>query len=80
MPQYLVLFFPVHPIVIGIGRAYDQISLFAKSAKEAQYAARLLPLLKTDDSIIHYQKLGLYGMLLEMNEAGMNLHDFTWSC
>ncbi|MDR4200293.1 PucR family transcriptional regulator [Bacillus altitudinis] len=69
-------FFPVHPIVIGIGRAYDQISLFAKSAKEAQYAARLLPLLKTDDSIIHYQKLGLYGMLLEMNEAGMNLHDF----
>ncbi|MFB8733442.1 hypothetical protein ACEQPO_04500 [Bacillus sp. SL00103] len=47
-----------------------QISLFAKAAKEAQYA-RLLPLLKTDESIIHYQKLGLYGMLLEMNEAGM---------
>ncbi|MFJ5965872.1 PucR family transcriptional regulator [Bacillus sp. NPDC093026] len=69
-------FFPIHPIVIGIGKSYDQISLFAKSAKEAQYAAKLLPLLKTDQSIIHYQKLGLYGMLLEMNEAGMNLHDF----
>ncbi|MGE6631628.1 PucR family transcriptional regulator [Bacillus sp. NPDC077027] len=69
-------FFPIHPIVIGIGKAYDHMSLFAKSAKEAQYAARLLPLLKTDDSIIHYQHLGLYGMLLEMNEAGMNLHDF----
>ncbi|MFP3325678.1 PucR family transcriptional regulator, partial [Planococcus sp. SIMBA_160] len=38
-------FFPLHPIVIGIGRAYDQIILFAKSAKEAQYAAKLLPLL-----------------------------------
>lgn len=66
-------FFPNNELVIGIGKFYDRIDELGKSAKEAEYAAKLSELSNSENHITHYRDLGMYDLLLEMNETGMEL-------
>ncbi|MGO4889694.1 PucR family transcriptional regulator [Anaerobacillus sp. MEB173] len=73
-------FFPKIPIYIGIGRSYDEINDLSKSVIEAQQAVRLSNLLFKPTSIIHYDDLGMYHLLLEMRESGINLENLYFDC
>lgn len=68
--------FPDISIIIGIGKDYDQISQIGKSANEAQYAIQLRDLITSKVNIVHYKDLGMYDLLLEMKQNGMNLKRF----
>lgn len=66
-------FFQNIPLIIGIGKCYDDINQLSQSAKEAQLAVSLSGLLKKDQTIIHYNELGMYHLLIDMKEAGIDL-------
>lgn len=66
-------YFPKNELLIGIGNFYDQVADLGKSAKEAQYAAQLSQLIDSKSNITHYRDLGMYDLLLEMNQSGINL-------
>lgn len=63
-------------IRIGIGRNYSDIQLLSQSARESQYAVNFGKLLLKSRSIVHYEELGLYHLLVQMQEMGMNLQEF----
>ncbi|WP_166669548.1 PucR family transcriptional regulator [Paenisporosarcina antarctica] len=66
-------FFPKDPLIIGIGRCYDGISMLSQSAKEAQLAVSLSGVLIKPNTIVHYKELGTYHLLINMKEAGIDL-------
>lgn len=66
-------FFPNYPLIIGIGKFYDDMSMLSQSAKEAQLAVSLSGLLINPSAIVHYNELGTYHLLIEMKEAGIDL-------
>lgn len=66
-------YFPKTDLIIGIGKQCNQINHLGKSAREAQYATILSELIDTDENIVHYRDLGMYDLLLEMNQTGMRL-------
>lgn len=66
-------FFPKDPLIIGIGRCYDGISMLSQSAKEAQLAVSLSGVLTKPNTIVHYKELGTYHLLINMKEAGIDL-------
>lgn len=66
-------FFPNAPLIIGIGRCYDDMSMLSQSAKEAQLAVSLSGLLINSSTIVHYNELGIYHLLINMKEAGIDL-------
>src|SRR5690625_3948375 len=66
-------YFPKIELIIGIGKAYEQVNDLGKSAQEAQYAAELHELIDSESYIAHYRDLGMYDLLLEMNRNGMDL-------
>ncbi|MFA1820407.1 PucR family transcriptional regulator [Virgibacillus oceani] len=68
--------YPNTAIIIGIGKDYDQINEIGKSAVEAQYAIQLSDLIIPDQNIVHYEDLGTYDLLLEMNQKGIDLQEF----
>ncbi|GAB3794055.1 PucR family transcriptional regulator [Virgibacillus kimchii] len=68
--------FPDNGIMIGIGQYYDQIDKLGQSESEAQYAIQLCDLIAPRENIIHYEDLGMYDLLLEMKQNGINLKDF----
>ncbi len=64
------------PIRIGIGRNYSDVQQLAQSARESQYAVNFAKLLLKPKTIVHYEDLGLYHLLIQMQEMGMNLQEF----
>lgn len=66
-------FFPNQPILIGIGKPYQDVELLSHSARQAQYAAKLVYLIGKNKRIIHYNELGMYHLLIEMKDSGMDL-------
>lgn len=68
-------YFPNHKLLIGIGKFYDQVDQLGRSAKEAQYAAKLTNLIDAKKNITHYSDLGMYDLLLEMNQKGIDLSE-----
>lgn len=66
-------YFPNNELLIGIGNFYDQVDQLGKSAKEAQYSAKLTDLVGSKKFITHYSDLGMYDLLLEMNQKGIDL-------
>lgn len=67
---------PLFSIRIGIGRNYHDIHLLSQSARESQYALNFGKLLLKPKNIVHYEDLGLYHLLVQMQEMGMNLQEF----
>lgn len=61
---------------IGIGRTYRDFHLLANSAKEAQHAVTFAKLLLKPKTVVHYDDLGMYHLLIQMKELGVNLQDF----
>lgn len=69
--------YPKFPLRIGIGSSCDELTRLSQSAKEAHYALILSPLLPANKAIVHYDDLGLYHLLIEMWELGMDLDEFA---
>ncbi|OCA90326.1 hypothetical protein A8F95_21230 [Bacillus wudalianchiensis] len=65
--------FPNIELIIGIGRGYDKLDELGKSAQEAQYAVKLSGLIGKDVKIVHYDDLGIYDLLLQMERSGISL-------
>ncbi|MBU9711305.1 PucR family transcriptional regulator [Evansella tamaricis] len=63
-------------IMIGIGNAYQEINDVAASAKEAESAVKYAPLLLKEASVIHFEELGFYQMLIRMYDSGISLQAF----
>ncbi|WP_179298782.1 PucR family transcriptional regulator [Evansella halocellulosilytica] len=63
-------------LIIGIGRLYTSVQQFSLSAKEAEYAVQYSHLLLDESSVIHYDDLGFYQMLIQMKESGISLKQF----
>ncbi|WP_134702655.1 PucR family transcriptional regulator [Ammoniphilus sp. YIM 78166] len=61
---------------IGIGRTYKDIHLLANSAKEAQHAVTFAKLLLKPKTVVHYDDLGMYHLLIQMKELGVDLREF----
>lgn len=74
--QEWTLFSPKEPISIGIGKITTDFHELAKSAKQAEQAVHFSQILFHPQSIVHYHDLGLYQLLLQMKESGVNLQDF----
>lgn len=66
-------YFSKIPLRVGIGRHCNNIHLLSKCAQEAQQAEMLSPLLENAPAIVHYNDLGMYSLLMEMREAGIDL-------
>ncbi|MFA9556226.1 PucR family transcriptional regulator [Evansella sp. AB-rgal1] len=64
------------PIFIGIGSPYEDLHHISQSAKEAEYAVLYSPLLLNNSSIVHFDELGFYQMLIQMQESGISLELF----
>ncbi|WP_409342029.1 PucR family transcriptional regulator [Paenibacillus sp. MBLB4367] len=71
------LIYPQFPLRIGIGRSYNEISRLSQSAKEAQHALTFSKLLFKPKSLVEYDDLGLYHFLIQMQELGMNVREFS---
>ncbi|MBB6453368.1 purine catabolism regulator [Salirhabdus euzebyi] len=69
-------FFSDHPIIIGIGKCYEDMTKLYKSASEAKLAITLSNLITPTDSIIHFNDLGMYELLINMKDSGINLEAF----
>lgn len=69
-------FYPKKELIIGIGRPYEQLNYLNKSAVEAQYAVRLYELMDSQNGLVHYQDVGMYDLLLDMDNKGINLIKF----
>lgn len=67
---------PDQPLLIGIGKAYDHVNKLSQSAIEAKYACDLASLLLSEKTIIHYDDLGTYHLLLQMKDLGIDLKQF----
>ncbi|MFD1706952.1 PucR family transcriptional regulator [Siminovitchia sediminis] len=65
-------YFPKVDLIIGIGKHYDRVDDLGKSAREAHYAVKLSELI-SNNSIVHYNDLGMYDLLLDMDRAGIDL-------
>ncbi|WP_088035599.1 PucR family transcriptional regulator [Evansella clarkii] len=63
-------------LTIGIGNGYRQLNEVSQSAKEAEYAVRYAPLFLNGPSVVHFDELGFYQMLIRMQEAGISLKVF----
>ncbi|KQL49997.1 hypothetical protein AN963_10070 [Brevibacillus choshinensis] len=68
--------FPQDVIKIGIGRVYSDLQELPKSAREAEYSIHFSDLLLESKTMVHYDDLGHYHILIQMVEAGMDLRDF----
>lgn len=68
-----IYYFPTIELIIGIGRDYKEVNQLGNSSTEAQYAVNLHELVGTNTNIIHYDDLGMYDLLLEMQRAGLDL-------
>ncbi|WP_281168087.1 PucR family transcriptional regulator [Siminovitchia fordii] len=66
-------YFPKVDLIIGIGKDYDQVNDLGKSAREAHYAVKLNGLISKNINIVHYEDLGMYDLLLEMERSGIDL-------
>ncbi len=66
-------YFPKVDLIIGIGKDYDQVNDLGKSAREAHYAVKLNGLISENVNIVHYEDLGMYDLLLEMERSGIDL-------
>ncbi|UCZ54878.1 PucR family transcriptional regulator ligand-binding domain-containing protein [Bacillus shivajii] len=64
------------PLKIGVGRLYHSVQQLSLSAKEAEYAVQYSPLLLKESLITHYDELGFYQMLIQMQESGISLQQF----
>lgn len=73
-------YFPNKPIIIGIGNTYNDLDYLKNSAQEAQYAAELNELIDTDDTINHYQDLGMYDLLINMKKSHIDLKTIYSDC
>ncbi|MGG1664659.1 PucR family transcriptional regulator [Brevibacillus sp. NRS-1366] len=71
-----VRLFPKDVIKIGIGRVYSDLQELPKSAQEAEYSIHFSELLPTSKTIVHYEDLGHFHILIHMIEAGNDLRDF----
>lgn len=70
-------FYPSFPLRIGIGRSYSDPAELSKSFQEAQQALVFAKLLHRPKSIVHYDDLGLYHLLIQMQELGIDLRQFA---
>ncbi|MFB6367004.1 PucR family transcriptional regulator [Paenibacillus elgii] len=70
-------FYPEYPLRIGIGKSYTDLADLAKSAQEAHRALVFAKLLHKPKSVVHYDDLGLYHFLIQMQEFGMDLRQFA---
>lgn len=68
-----VYFFPEAPLIIGIGKVSKEFEQLPKSVKQAEYAIEFSDLIDKDSSINYYEDLGMYDLLLEMKESGVDL-------
>lgn len=66
-------YFPNVDLIIGIGKDYKQVDELGKSAQEAHYAVKLSDLVSKNVNIVHYDDLGMYDLLLEMERSGISL-------
>lgn len=66
-------YFPNVELIIGIGKDYKQVDDLGKSAREAHYAVKLSDLISKNVNIVHYDDLGMYDLLLEMERSGIDL-------
>ncbi|RST58188.1 PucR family transcriptional regulator [Siminovitchia terrae] len=66
-------YFPNVDLIIGIGKDYKQVDELGKSAQEAHYAVKLSDLVSKKVNIVHYDDLGMYDLLLEMERSGIPL-------
>ncbi|WP_036713434.1 PucR family transcriptional regulator [Paenibacillus ehimensis] len=70
-------FYPGFPLRIGIGKSYTDLADLAKSAQEAHRALVFAKLLHKPKPVVHYDDLGLYHFLIQMQEHGMDLRQFA---
>lgn len=68
-----IYYFPNIQLIMGIGRDYEDVNQLGNSSTEAQYAVNLHELIGTNTNIVHYDDLGMYDLLLEMQRAGIDL-------
>ncbi|VEF46187.1 PucR family transcriptional regulator [Bacillus freudenreichii] len=66
-------YFPRIELIIGIGQCYKKVDELGKSAREAQQAVKLSGLIGKNVTIVHYEDLGMYDLLLEMERSGIDL-------
>ncbi|WP_340372191.1 PucR family transcriptional regulator ligand-binding domain-containing protein [Peribacillus sp. FSL E2-0218] len=64
------------PIAIGIGQTAAHIHELPKRAAESEQAARFSQVLFKPKSIAHYNDFGVYQLLMEMKESGVDLEEF----
>lgn len=69
-------FFRQEPIKIGIGNAFSGVKGLSGSLRQAKYANSLNHLLEGEKRIHHYQDLGLYGILIDLYESGIDLKKY----
>ncbi|MFD0693872.1 PucR family transcriptional regulator [Paenibacillus sp. GCM10027628] len=69
--------YPKFPLRIGIGRSYNDLSRLPKSAQEANYALTFSKLLYKPTTVTHYDDLGLYHFLIQMQDLGMNFREYS---
>lgn len=62
-------------MIVGIGKCYRDIRDLRKSAEQAKISAELYDLLDTHDAMAHYEDLGIYSLLLDMEQGGIKLSE-----
>lgn len=71
----MLIHFPKHPFLIGIGRAYKEILNFSKSVAEAQDALSVLQKMKNGEQVLRYDELGLFGLISSLADIS-ELHSY----
>lgn len=64
------------PLIIGIGRHCQGIKEIPRSAKDAYHAVTFTKLLHKPKQIVHFNDLGVYHLLIQLQEAGGSLEEF----
>lgn len=73
--SYWQRFYPQYSLRIGIGRAYKEIDKLVQSASEAEFSITCSELLPHPQPVVHFDDIGMYQLLFEMKEAGIELRN-----
>ncbi|MCE7793219.1 PucR family transcriptional regulator ligand-binding domain-containing protein [Salipaludibacillus sp. CUR1] len=64
------------PLKIGVGKTYLNLASFSESAREAENAVYYSDLLLNHSSVVHYDDLGFYQVLIQMENSGVSLEEY----
>ncbi|TMW73518.1 PucR family transcriptional regulator [Alteribacter natronophilus] len=63
-------------LAIGIGRTYEDITRLSESGTQAEHAITYSGLLMNKPEIVHFDELGFYHLLIQLEASGLELEDY----